>query len=60
MSNLNLTLAALGCKSRADITLRRDECDSNIAFIKFAGHTYMTDWKRFSIENFQCPLTLVV
>ncbi len=60
MSNLILNLFSLGCKSRADITLRRDECDSNIAFIKYNGHTYMTDWKRFAIENFECPLTLIV
>lgn len=60
MSNLTLTLLTLGCKSRADIVLRRDECDPSVAFIKFASHTYMADWKRFSLENFQCPLTLVV
>lgn len=50
MSNLTLNLFALGCKSRSDIILRRDECDSNIAFIKYNGHTYMTDWKRFAVE----------
>jgi|GEM_PF-5623405 hypothetical protein len=60
MSNLTLNLFALGCKSRSDIILRRDECDSNIAFIKYNGHTYMTDWKRFAVENFECPLTLIV
>ena len=60
MANLTLNLFALGCKSRADIVLHRDECDSNIAFIKYNGHTYMTDWKRFAIDNFECPLTLIV
>lgn len=60
MPNLTLNLFALGCKSRADIILRRDDCDSNIAFIKFAGHTYAADWNEFRILNFECPLTLIV
>ncbi len=60
MSNLVLNLFSLGCKSRSDITLRRDAMDSSIAFIKFAGHTYSADWNEFRILNFECPLTLIV
>lgn len=59
MANLTLNLFALGCKSRSEIILRRDAMDESIAFIKYNGHTYSADWKRFSIENFQCPLTLI-
>lgn len=60
MPGITLNLYSLGCRSRSDIVLRRDECDGNIAFIKYNGHTYMTDWKRFTMENFECPLTLIV
>lgn len=60
MSGITLNLYSLGCKSRSDIVLRRDECDGNIAFIKYDGHTYSANWDEFRLFNFECPLTLIV
>lgn len=60
MPNLTLNLFALGCTSRSQIVLHRDECDPSIAFIKFAGHTYMCDWNKFRLENFKAELELIV
>lgn len=58
MSTLNLTLYTLGCTSRRDIVLRRSE-DNETALIRYAGHLYAAPWKRFSVENFTCPLSLI-
>ena len=58
MANLTLTLYSLGCSSRRDIILRRSD-DDKTAIIRYDGHLYSADWKRFSIENFTCPLSLI-
>ena len=57
MPNLILNLYTLGAKRRSEITLRRSE-DGNTAHISFGGHRYTADWKRFSVDNFTCPLNL--
>lgn len=56
MPNIILNLFTLGAKSRSDIVLRRDNDD---AIIKYNGHYYSAPWKRFSMENFTCPLELL-
>lgn len=58
MANLTLTLYSLGCSSRRDIILRRSD-DDKTAIIRYDGHLYSADWKRFSVENFTCPLSLI-
>ena len=52
------TLFTLGCRSRSEILLRRSD-DDTTALIRFNGHLYSADWKRFSVENFTCPLSLI-
>lgn len=52
------TLFTLGCHSRKDIVLRRSD-DDTTALIRFNGHLYAAPWKRFSVENFTCPLSLI-
>lgn len=52
------TLFTLGCHSRSEIILRRSD-DDKTALIRFNGHLYSADWKRFSVENFTCPLSLI-
>ena len=52
------TLFTLGCHSRSEIILRRSD-DDTTALIRFNGHLYAADWKRFSVENFTCPLSLI-
>ena len=58
MASITLTLFTLGCSSRRDIVLRRSD-DNKTAIIRYDGHLYSADWKRFSIENFTCPLSLI-
>ena len=58
MANLTLTLFTLGCSSRKDIILRRSD-DDTTALIRFNGHLYAAPWKRFSLDNFTCPLSLI-
>ena len=58
MANLTLTLFTLGCSSCKDIILRRSD-DDKTALIRYNGHLYSADWKRFSVENFTCPLSLI-
>lgn len=58
MASINLTLFTLGCHSRSEIILRRSD-DDKTALIRYNGHLYSADWKRFSVENFTCPLSLI-
>ena len=58
MANLTLTLFTLGCSSRKDIVLRRSD-DDKTALIRFNGHLYSADWRRFALDNFTCPLSLI-
>lgn len=58
MAGITLTLYTLGCSSRKDIVLRRSD-DDTTALIRYAGHLYAADWKRFSLDNFTCPLSLI-
>ena len=52
------TLFTLGCHSRSEIILRRSD-DDTPALIRFNGHLCASPWKRFSVENFTCPLSLI-
>lgn len=58
MASTNLTLFTLGCSSRKDIILRRSD-DDTTALIRYNGHLYAAPWKRFSLDNFTCPLSLI-